>query len=322
MRPVRRRAIVSAIVAAALGPRALAQPRPRVVGYLSNGAEASIFTKPLAEHGFKEGANLRFEMRVAPADSSRLAAVATELVRFAPDVLVAFGASNIDALAKATRKIPIVCGGTADPVGTGYAKSLARPGGNITGLSYGVPEMSEILIGMMRAVRPGLRRIAAMVRAREGQGVGQWNRILRPLEAAAREVGATLAFSPVGSLADIEKVLDALDPRVAVAYFINLPDAAMFGPSALAATRRGIVSITTIEDQVRAGALLHYSMFHEEPTRKVAAIVARLLRGAKAADTPFELPDRTACVVNRATAKALRIELPSAILVRATEVVG
>jgi putative ABC transport system substrate-binding protein len=291
------------------------------VGYLSNGAHVSMFARPLAEHGFVEGRNLRFEMRVAPAGKGpSLEGLAAELVALRPDVLVAFGASNVEALARATRTVPIVCGGTADPVGLGYAQSLRRPGGNITGLSYGVPEMAGILVGMVQAVKPGLRRIVAIVGG--GEGAEQaWRRIVGSFERAVAAAGLRLDLDPVETLAGLEAGLERLDPRRDVAYFLNAPEDTLFGAAASACIRRRLASFTSIAALARAGVLLHYSIDHAEPIRKVAAIVARLLRGASAAQTPFELPDRTSFIVNRATARAIGIELPPEILARATEIV-
>lgn len=317
-----RRRLLGALCAAAIVPAARGQGRVQTLGYLSNGAHVSMFAKPLAEYGFIEGANLRLEMRVAPAKAGQQRdRLADELVRAPSDVLIAFGAANIDALARATKTIPIVCGGTADPVGVGYAKSLRRPGGNITGLSYGVPEMAEILVGTVRMAKPGVRRIATIVGGDpEGGGEG-WRRILRSVEQVAGAGGIEFRLHAAQSLKDIEGVLDRLDPRRDAVYFVTLPPGELSRPSAAACIRRRLFSTSTSDDHVRAGMLMHYSINHADPNRKVAAIAASLLRGARAADTPFELPDRTVFIVNRATARAIGLELPPAILARATEVI-
>src|SRR5690349_4738255 len=143
---MKRRDALGLIGVGAVAPRALAQGRMKTVGYLSRGADPSWLSRLLATHGHVEGRNLRFVVRVAGEGGTHVDEQAAELVRLPADVLVAFGAHNINALARATRTIPIVCGGTADPIRVGYAKTLRRPGGNITGLSLGVSEMAGVTI--------------------------------------------------------------------------------------------------------------------------------------------------------------------------------
>jgi putative ABC transport system substrate-binding protein len=280
-----------------------------------------MFAKPLAGHGFVEGKNLRFETRVVTERGPAQEALAADLLRARPEVVIAFGASNIEALAGLTRTIPIVCGGTADPVGAGYAKTLRRPGGNITGLSLGLPEMSDIIIGTVRAVKPAVKRIGSIVRggARAAEG---WSRIVRSLELAASAAGVGFDYHPAETLAEIEAVLDRFDPGGDVACFINAPGEALYAAAASACIRRRLASFTSLAPLAREGVLMHYTINHDQPVAKVAAIVAALLRGASAAETPFALPDRTLFIVNRATAKAIGLQLPAEILTRATEVIG
>jgi hypothetical protein len=153
----------------------------------------------LAARGYTPGRDLRVVVEIASHPDHRLEEKARALLAVRPDVLVAWGAGNINVLSSITRTVPIVCGGTADPVGIGYAKSIRRPGGNITGLSLGVPEMAPIIVGLMQAVRPHLKRIAAVVAGTSVAPEG-WPIIIGSLEAAARMQSIDWQFTPVASL--------------------------------------------------------------------------------------------------------------------------
>src|SRR5437870_7860327 len=146
-----RRAFLAALASCPLASFAQSPPsdRPKIVGYLSGGQGPEWLAAVLAKRGYVEGRNLRIEARI-PNDweSATLAKAAAELVALKPDALYAFHANRVGALAAATRTIPIVAGGVADPIGSGFAKSLRRPGGNVTGLSLGMPETADIVIGL------------------------------------------------------------------------------------------------------------------------------------------------------------------------------
>lgn len=315
----RRRAALALLLAAAIAPGALAQPRDRVrrIGYLSGGANSPEFlAKPLADLGWVEGKNLLYEIRVVPADPPELAAVAAELARQEVDVLLAYLTPRVEALANATRTIPIVCGIAPDPVGAGFAESLRRPGKNVTGLSYGVPEQAEIRIALMRILRPQLKRIVAIL-----QYTSRAPSSYRSVVAAARAAGITFDFTEVPSMVDAERLFASLDPPADAVDIIGLPEnVPSAGVLAIALGRR--IATFGNEETAREGALMSYLISHRDPHRKVAAILDKLLRGANPANIPFELPDRTSFVVNRATAKAIGLTLPPEILFRATEVIG
>lgn len=301
---------------------ARAKDAVRIVGYLSNGAASRVLAEPLARFGYTEGRNIRFEVRVTSREEETLSRTAADLVAARPEVIVAFGIRNIRALAKHTRTIPIVCGETADPVGLGIARSLARPGGNITGLSAGVPEVAPILVGLMRAVRPGLRRITLFVEADPaGANVERWEAILQALNVEAKRVGLAWEIRPVDPPAGFELALAELSPGSDILYTVGIPEG-LTAPEVAALTRRrkiGLVSAST--SLVRAGGLMHYSLDHADRMGRIAALVHKLLRGANPAETPFELPDRTTFLVNRGTARAIGVELPAHVLARATEII-
>lgn len=318
---MKRRALLVSGVAMAILPSRPAAQRVRTIGYLSNGADASTLEKALAARGYVPGRDLRIIVQFSSRDKRELEERARALVAARPDVLVAWGAHNIHALARLTRTVPIVCGGTADPVGIGYAKSIRRPGGNITGLSYGVPEMAPIIVGLMRAVRPELHRIT-MFTAESRQGPEGWSVIVRSIEAAAREKSIGWEYMQVGSTSHLERALDPLDPRTSVAYLVNVGSVVDGEGAAKALIRRRLASSTNGSGFVRKGVLMHYSIDHADPPARVAAIIDTLLRGADPAEVPFDLPEQTTFVLNRATAKAIGITLSPELLARATEIVG
>ena len=317
-----RRAALAALIAAAFAPRASAQSsRVRCIGYLSRGARPGELTKPLAELGWIEGKNLRFEVRaVANQDSRALAAAAAELVQASVDVLFAYFTDRVEALARATTTIPIVCGVTSDPVGQGFATTLARPSRNITGLSAGFAETAELRIGLLKIMRPGLKRIAFVHGVADARSGDQWSSVARPFAASAMAAGISFAMAPVSTLADVERAFKALgDPAGAAALTVltsGLPGEAADVP-ALAIRYR--IAIT---GSPQDGALMYFNLEHSDPNSRIAVIIDKILRGVKPAAIPFELPDRTEFVVNRATAKAIGIDLPPEILIRATDVIG
>jgi putative ABC transport system substrate-binding protein len=316
---------LSAIAALALPGRIGAQARSdapvKVVGYLSSGAGKEALSGSLAERGYVEGRNLRIELRQGSNDDKELEARARELVQARPDVLVAWGGANVNALARQTRAIPIVCAGTADPVGMGYAKTLRRPGGNITGLSYGLPEMAEVIVGLMQAVRTTLRRIVVYVAGDRGSAAGGWGLVLRSIEAAAQQAGLSYEVAAIESLADFQRSIGAMDAATSIAYIVRLPDSVKAADAAAVLVRRRMASATSSARFAREGLLMHYAIEHADARRRIAALIDTLLRGANAAEVPFELPDRTTFVVNRRTARAIGLELAPAVLARATEIV-
>lgn len=317
-----RRAAIALLGTAALAPAAFAQVRARTVGYLSNGADPAWLLRALAAHGYVEGRNLRVVVRDASA-GGHLEELARELVALPADVLVSFGGANTSALAGATRAIPIVCGGTADPVRTGYARSLRRPGGNITGLSYGVPEFADISVGLMRAILPGLKRIVAVVKSGgRGADTSGWGDFIGAFESAARAGGQDWEIVAKGTGAELEKLVAGVDRRITFIKFVRQPDDVTYGSVAAMLLRHRVASFSAGPELVRHGGLLHYSLAHSDSHRRIAAIVDQLLRGANVAEVPFELPDLTTCLVNRATARSIGVTLPPEVLARATEIVG
>lgn len=309
----RRRALLAALAMAGLSPPVAGQGqgRPKVLGYLSGGAKPAGVAKMLAAEGFVEGRNLRIETQVPPNwEAATLRRAAEALVALRPDALLAWHGNRVGALAAATRTIPIVAGGVPDPVGGGFAQSLRRPGGNVTGLSFGFPETAGIVIGILKALLPGLQRVAGVFPAGlapEHRGVW-WGK-------ACREAGIEWVAIDVGQDTDLER---SLAPMAGQAAFIApQKDPALSASLVSVATRLRIATSGSVKD----GALLVYGLDHTDAERRVAGIVARVLRGANPAEIPFELPDRPSFHFNRTTARVLGITLPPALKLRVTEFV-
>jgi putative ABC transport system substrate-binding protein len=308
-----RRAFVGGLLAAALAPRALvaAGAGPRVVGYLSGGQGPGELNKAMADLGWVAGREYRLEMRI-PADWNppTLTKAAMELVALRPDALLAYNSNRVAALVAATRTIPIVCGGMPDPVGAGFAQSLRRPGGNVTGLSYGLPESAGIVFGLLKMLRPALRRVAI------AYPVGMPIAVqLRAYVAAARKASVEWVTVELSPTDDIEALLL---PLASQALFIAPFRDVTFSAKILAiATRLRIAVLGNARD----GALMEYGLEHDNAIARVAAILVKVLRGANPAEIPFELPDRPAFVLNRATARAIGVTIPPEVLLRVTELI-
>jgi len=312
-----RRSLVAGLLGAAAMPSALAQERVRVVGLITMGQGAKFLSPAMAKHGWVEGRNLRFEVRQVTAQQEDIDAIAAGLAGSGVDVLVGSGAMLVLALQRATRTIPIVCGGIADPVEAGIAQSLQKPGMNVTGLSFGLRESAVLQLGALHRLVPGLKRVVFVTSEADAAG-----RVAGPHEDAARSQGISTEFSRVNDAAAVERAFLSLRPGSDAAWVALLPRGILPEQAADAALRRGIATHGLNPEQVRAGMLLSYWNIHSDQLGRIAALVDKVLRGIPPGTIPFELPDRTEFAINRATAKTLGIRLPDDMLVRATEVYG
>ena len=313
----RRRRFLAVLFSTAFGgiETSEASDPPRCIGYLSGGGTPGEWlARPLAKLGWEDGRNLRFEIRLAPPDHAQLDVVAAELVRAKVDVLLTAQSQRVAALLKATRTIPIVSAGVPDPVGSGFAKSLRKPGGNVTGLSMGAPETADLIVGVLKAMRPGLKRIMCFYP--EG-GPAPWS--VRSAREASHRAGIAWDFIPATGIADVKRAFAAVrEPTRAAAAMIGVPGAAEGEVEALAIRHR----IALAADDPRHGALFDVGLQFTDLPGRVAAILDKILRGGDPADIPFEVPDRMTFVINRATAKAIGVTLTKDLLLRATEIVG
>lgn len=323
----RRRRLIAAIALAALAPAVGAQSatrgESRRLGVLSVGARASDFPNwqpllgNLAMLGYKEGANLVLEWRFADDRSERLAELAKDLVRSRIDALVTIGTLATRALQRATNTVPIVTGAVGDPILGGFAKSLARPGGNVTGLSLGGTDIALLQVGLLRAVMPKLSRLAIV------RGEGDWieHEIVGPMSAAARQIGITPEPVVVGDIARLESVLRGLRGKDNGAAFVYHADRVEEAQLAQAAIRHKIPTMFADRRWVSGGGLMSYNMYHEDRMQRVAALLVKVFRGMDPANSPFELPTNSQFVLNRKTAAELGLAIPREILARADEVI-
>lgn len=313
-----RRAALAALVAGGLSLGTGAQGRDRIarVGFLARLDDGAWLKAALAALGYVEGANYRLVMRHAEDAATQAAAAA--LVRDNVDALFAFGNARILHLRRYTRTIPIVCGEVSDAVALGLAKTLARPGGNVTGISYEVRDTSRGAILMVRRVLPRVRRIVAVVvRGREGM-LREGMQVFA--EEAARE-GISWEFATLGPLAEYENAFAGIrEPQEVLAWLTSVPTepgagaVATFFRNARIATMGGAG-----DDWVRAGALMSFIRTLADRDRRIAAILDKVLRGTSPGDIPFEVPDRVEFTFNRATARLLGLQVSPEIAVRVTE---
>jgi putative ABC transport system substrate-binding protein len=325
-----RRTIVCAAgllpLAAACPAPAQRAPRVARVGILSASAAPPAgerwpthraFVERLRELGWTENVNLQLEFRHGQGTAAGIVAAAAELVASKPDVLLASGTAPIHALANATRTVPVVMAGAGDPVGTGLVASLARPGGNVTGVSMLGEEIIPKTLQLLRELLPKARRIDLV-----GSAVNPGNDYFARLWAAAvRAAGIEGQLVIVRRVEDIESTIAGIRADAVVV----LPDP-MYTPVSArlfeAATARRLPAANTQgRDYAAAGSLMSYSVDFDYLFRQAAVYVDRILRGANPAETPVEQPSRYALIVNLKTARALGIEVPRALLLRADQVI-
>ena len=327
MTPRRRRLVGLGLGAMVMArARAAAPPPPgqRRLGVLLYGQEQSWawlalgVRQALAALGWVEGANLRTEWHYAEGDAVRLAALAAVLVRSGVDAVLTRGSTATRALQRASQTLPIITG-VGDPVGSGFAQTLARPGGNITGISYAIVETTQKQLQFLREVVPRLAHLTIIQRANLRGDVAEGT---RTVEAAAQ----TLALSTRRvQMADAEGLSQALDrassPGTQAAYVFD------FGPPpdpksvAAALLRVRLPSICTDRGFVRAGGLMSYNLDWDDQTQRSAAQIDKVLRGEAPGRIPFEFPIRSDLAINARTAAALGLSIPPALRVRADLVI-
>ena len=273
----------------------------------------------LRELGYVEGQNIAFEERVAQGDYERLPALAAELVKLKADVIVTAGTPAVEAAWNATKKIPIVAATFADPVGSGFAKSLARPGGNITGLTNSGEELETKRLELLTRVAPSATRIANLVNPQNAAVM----RRTASLEAVAQKFGKELITVLAPSVDDFDDAFARMARERVSAVMIASDSffSAQCARLAGLANRYKLPAIYSWKEHVEAGALLSYAIEYHEQYRRAATYVHRILKGAKAGELPIEQPSKFELAVNLKTAKALGIAIPPTILLQADRVI-
>jgi putative ABC transport system substrate-binding protein len=321
------RAIASGVLAAPLTASAQPAGSLRRIGFLG-AAESSdtnflrfvdAFRARLAELGYVEGRNVVIETRWAAGRYERLPDLAAELVRLKVEVIVTAAVPAIRAAREATTTIPIVMAAVVDPVATGLVASLARPGGNVTGLSVMSPELVGKQLEMLKEVAPSVSRVAVLWNPTNRGNPPQ----LRAGEQAARALGIQLQPVEARGPADIERAFDTMT-RGRASGLIVLVDILFRNQririAQLAASHR-LPAVYGLTEEAEAGGLMAYAPSFVEQYRRAAVYVDKILKGAKPGDLPIEQPTKFELVVNLKAARALGLTIPPALLGRADEVI-
>jgi putative tryptophan/tyrosine transport system substrate-binding protein len=314
----------SAVAAWPLAARAQQPAKLPTIGYL--GATTAAAQKPwteaflqrLHELGWIEGRTLAIEYRWGEGRNERLAEIAAEFVRLKVDVILAAGTASALASKQATATIPVVFGLAGDPLGTGLVASLARPGGNVTGLSNQAVDLAGKRLEILREVVPNFRRLAILANAEYPGGKLEKDEI----QAAARTLGVEVTASEIRRTQDIGAVLDTVKDRADALYVVGDPllNSNRVRISTLAVGAR-LPTMYVQREYVEAGGLMSYGANIPNMFRRAADYVDKVLRGAKAGDLPVEQPTQFEFVVNLTTARALGLEIPPTLLARADEVI-
>jgi putative ABC transport system substrate-binding protein len=269
----------------------------------------------LQELGYVEGRNLILDERRADGDLARLPGLAVELVSLRPDVIVTVGTPPTAAAQKATSSIPIVMIGPADPVGSGFVGSLARPGGNITGLSYMSPDFTAKTLELLLSVVPGARRVAVLISTNPATAS-----LIRPIRALAQTLGVDILPVTWKSPTDLDEAFEKIGAENCDGLIV-LADPNINRRIFELAAKTRVPAIYQRGVFVRMGGLLSYSPDDVDLMRRGAVYVDRILKGAAPAELPVEQPTKFELLVNIKTAKALGLTIPDSILVRADEVI-
>ncbi len=280
----------------------------------------AMFIAALRDLGYVEGRNLVIEARSADNRPERLPALASELAQLNVDVIVTKGDGEVRAAKQATRTIPIVMDPSGDPVAAGYIASLARPGGNVTGLSFVSPDLSAKLLQVLKEAVPSVGRIAVLWNAANPVKVLDFKRTQR----AARTLNLTVQSIEVRSPLEMEAAFAAISGARSDALLTLVDD--IFGPAmfvriAALAVKQRLPSILGEEQYATAGGLIAYGPSMRDLEPRAAAYIDKILKGAKPADLPVEQPTNFHLVINLKTAKALGLTIPPSLLQRADRVI-
>jgi putative ABC transport system substrate-binding protein len=298
------------------------------IGYLSttdpsrDSSRSEAIRLALRELGYIEGQNIAFEYRYAEGKADRYPELAAELVRLKVDIIVVSGGSGgVRAAKNATKTIPIVMSGVApDPVEAGLVESLARPGGNVTGLTSLSRELGEKRLELLKEAAPKVTRVAVLYDRASPTGGREVKEIL---PVAARALGLTLQPREIRAADDFEKVFAALNKQRPDGLYV--PSGALMGANQKRtisfALESRLPAMYSNKNAVDAGGLMSYSADPTDSFRRVAYYVDRILKGAKPADLPVEQPMKFELVINLKTAKQIGLTIPPNLLARADKVI-
>jgi putative ABC transport system substrate-binding protein len=319
--------VAGALLTAPLAAEAQQAAKIARIGYLVTNLAANphwleAFLQGLRDLGYVEGRNLVIEYRSAEGKLERLPALAAELVALKVDVIVAGSTPHALAAKQATKTIPIVFTVAADPVQSGLVTSLARPGGNVTGLSNFAPELVGKCLELLKQAVPGVSRVAVLWQP-GAFGERTEKDLLKRADVAARVLGVRLQFVEARGPTDLDRAFS--DMTRARADALTVLTGAMFVNERrrlvdLAAKNR-LPAVYPLREFVDAGGLMSYGANLADLVRRAATYVDKILKGAKPADLPVEQPTKFELVINLKAAKALGLTIPPSVLQRADEVI-
>ena len=330
---MRRREFITLVGGAAgwpLAARAQTTTKVQRVGILDGGAAGgyadqhywSAFREQMRALGYIDGKNVVFDVRRADGDLARLPGLMAGLVNLPVSVIVALSTPLAQAARSVTAQVPIVVVAMADPVGIGLAASLARPGGNVTGLSTLSAELSAKRLELLREIVPTLSR-AAIIWADQNPAFAL---TVRQTEIAARSLGVSLHVVGVRAAGGFEKAVAAVVAERVQGLIVAVPVGGSFSGTDLAEitailARQQLPTAYAEKEYVRAGGLVSYGPEYIDLFRRAATYTDKVLKGARPADLPVEQPTKFELVVNLKTAKALGLEVPLTLIARADEVI-
>jgi putative ABC transport system substrate-binding protein len=326
---MKRREFVACIAGtAATRPIAVwAQPAPglRRIGFLGNSTadlEANLigpFREGLRAHGYEEGRNIRIEFRWAEGDYQRLDALVAELLSANVEVIVTAGTPATLAVKSATTSVPLVMIAVGDPIGTGLVRSLARPGGNITGLASIAPDLEGKRLQLMREINPGLSHVALLLNPSNPFHVAS----MKQAEAAADALRMKLLPLPVSRTEELDSSFDRILKERPGALLILADRVFLHNRQKIMefATGNHLPTMVPYRELVEAGGLISYGPSYETMHRRAADYVDKILKGAKPGDLPVEQPTKFDLNVNLKAARAIGIKIPEALLLRADQVI-
>jgi putative ABC transport system substrate-binding protein len=324
-----RRKFMSAFGVLATWPfvaRAQQAGQPRIgvlLGLAENDPEGQArleaFLQALKQLGWTEGRNLQILRRYTEGDANRTRTYATELAALAPNVVLTSGASTVGLMLQATRTVPIVFVGTADPVGAGFVDSLARPAGNATGFTSYEYSMSGKWLDLLKEIAPGIKRVAVLRDPTISAGIGQFGAI----QTAAPSFGVELSPINVRDVTEMERAVTEF-ARSGNGGLIVTPSASALAHRELIITlaaRHHLPTVYYARFWVAGGGLASYGPDYIDQYRRAAGYVDRILKGEQPADLPVQAPTTYELAINLKTAKALGLTVPTGVLARATEVI-
>jgi len=324
---MRRRDFIAAVGGAVAGPLAARAQQPAkqpTIGFLGSGTLegqgqwVAAFLQRLRELGWIEGRNITIEYRWAEGNSDRADELAAELVRRRVDVIVTYANPIVLAVKRSTSTIPIVFAAAADPLGTGLVSTLARPGGNVTGLSVEATDLGSKRLELLRDVVPNFRRLGIMANVGNSASVLE----MREVQSASGTLGLEVKTLDIRQAEDIARAFDELKGYVDALYVCI--DTILFANRiriiTLALAAR-LPTMFTTREAVKAGGLMTYGPSFPELFRRAGDYVDKILHGAKPEDLPVEQPTKFDLVLNLTTAKALGLTIPPTLVARADEVI-